>query len=386
MNRGTSRRVTGTMLPHRLPPRYHEVMKRFSVALFLASVALGSGIFLWTRPPRDLVQELASDDPEVVVAAARQIWLDSVEGVDHGPELAAGLKHESPRIRARCLKTLQRLNLNAYADAVVPLLQDPVESVRIQAAVALRDLRGYRDPAPLLAVFRDRSQADRVRVDVAWSLAERGERTSAPAFAEVAADRSEPGRVRVEAVRSLATLRVADQVPLLSRLVRDEAEEPRLRRAAMLGLGKLPTPESRALALQVLADEKLAPRLRGEAAQALGCHQDPANVPVLESYLAPRHDLLVRLRAAKALCELDAPPQELAALVEEGLASPDAHTRSESACLAVESAEPGVLETVKAALQQEGDAKVKCELQSAVCKMEGRAQEVEVDPDAALAP
>lgn len=383
MNRGTSRRVDETMLPHRPSSRYHEMMKRFAVALFLVSMLLGAGLFLWTRPPRDLAQELASEDPEVVVAAARQIWLDSVNGIEHGPELAAALGHESPRVRARCLKTLWRLNLNSHADAVVPLLRDPVERVRIQAAVALRDLRGYRDSAPLIETFRDRAQLDRVRVDVAYSLAERGERSAVEHFVQVAGDPEEPVRVRMEAVRGLATMRLREHAPLLMGLVRDEAQHLRLRRTAMESLGRLPTPQTRAFALQALADETLPVRLRAEAAGTLGCQGDPSAVPALQAFLAPPHELLVRVRAAQALTELEAPPADVLPLVREGLASEDPAVRSETACLAVHSPQADLLEVVKAAAAREGDSKVKCDLDQAVCRLEGAA---EVDPDAALAP
>lgn len=371
------------MLPLRLPARYHEVVKRLSMALFAVSVLLGAVLFLLMRPQRDLVQELASEDPEIVVAAARQMYVDSVNGVDFGPRLAEGLRHPSARVRARCLRTLARFNLNSQADAVVPLLNDTDESVRIQAAVALRDLRGYRDPQALVAVFRDRGQPDRVRVDVAWSLAERGEKSAVAEFTAVAADDTEPVRVRMEAVRGLATLRVEAQIPLLIGLVLDEGADLRLRRCAMVSLGRLPSPEARELARQVLADGRQPAKLRGDAAQALGCHADPANVPFLTRYLDPPHDLLVRMRAAHALVYLKAPPPGLAALVGEGLASPDASVRSETACMAAQIADPQILAMVKEAASREKDGKVKCDLDNAVCRLE---HVVQVDPDSALDP
>lgn len=371
-------------LSRSLSRRYHDRVKRFAVVLFVAGLLGGAAVFLLLRPSRDLVEDLASPDPQVVMEAARQIWVDVQEGVDVAPQLVRGLQHESPKVRARCLKTLARLDQAAHADEVVKRLRDPVEDVRIQAAVALRTMRGYSDPEALIAVVQERQELDRIRVDLVYSLATRRETRIIPLLATMAADPTEPVRVRMEAVRALGDLRSVEHAPLVSRLARDSESDPRLRRWSAQALGCIPAPEARRTLLALVSDESLRPSLRAEAALALSHHKDPEDAVLLQGFVgqdgAP---MLLRIRSAQGLAVIGRPVEGAPDLIRQALADEHPETRAEAACLARKLREVSVFADLQNAAKVEKDAKAHCAIGDAICHLE---KEAKVDPDAGLEP
>lgn len=369
-------------MPKGTPPRYHADVKRLLAVLLGILAVLGGVLWMAWRPSRDLVEDLASPDPDVVVAAARRVWVDTLAGVDVGPDLARGLKHPSARVRSRCLRTLARLGRSAYVDDVVALLQDPDESVRIQAALALRELRSWKDPAPLIRVLLDERQGERIRVDVAWSLGERRHPAAEEPLARVAADPTQPPRVRQEALEALGALGAVQRVALLRKVLEAPAESRRVRRAAAKGLGQLRVPESRQAledTLERRGDDEL---VRAQAARSLGCQREPAEIPRLRAHAEdPAEAVAVRLGAAQALHELGGPVEGLVDLVRRGLEDDNRMVRLEAACLADEVADPALVPALEAAAAREPECGADCIFNDALRKLR---KDAAVDPDAAL--
>lgn len=395
-------------------------MNRPVLVLAVAGLALAAFLLLPPGARRDRVGDLASHDPEVVVDAAREFYLDSVRGVDVGPELARGLVHASPQVRSRCVKTVARLGLSSYTGQIVDLLDDPDEAVRIQAAVALRTLRAWSSPAPLLRVLQDRRQVDRIRVDLAYALGQRREPRAAPVLERIAMDPAEPVRVRREALEALGVIGSVSRVPLLVRVLQDPDLDPRLRRAAARGLGDLHTPAARAALVWALArperpaggastarrlgwrvglGEKGGPqacpetvehpgdaevdRIRVDAARSLGCQRTPEEATHLEACAAAAGEpLLLRLTAARSLDDLGAPWTGRTALIQEGLEDEDWEVRSEAASLAASAGDPDLYDALQRASMRETDGRVRCSLDGALARLQAGAQ---VDPDSALA-
>ena len=357
-------------------------MKRLLLVAVVALLVLGVGLRAWRGLARDPIADLASSDPDLVVAAARQLWFDSQRGIDVGPDLARGLKSPQAKVRSRCVRTLARFNRSAYTDEVAALLRDPDEGVRIQAAVALRTLRDWHDPRPLLQDLQDRGQLLRIRVDLAYALGERGEPAAEATLAGLAGDPSEPARLRQEALLALGQLCARTRVPLLLGILEDPTQELRVRLASAQALGHLRTPEALAALRRVAGHPQGPDRLRGQAAESLACC-DGEEAFLRSLATDPKVPTLVRLSAALGSHRQGDPLPGLADLIQEGLLDPSEHVRSKAACLARVTAEPDVEQALRTALGREQDQRVRCEMEGAWRRLKEASR---MDPDTALEP
>jgi len=358
-------------------------MKRWGLFLLMEAFLAGGGLWYWQSSERDLVLDLASRDPDVVMAASRRLWEDSREGIDIGPTLIRGMQHPSPRVRSRSVLTLARMQVTSCADEAAALLADPDQGVRIQAARALRTLRGWSTPAPLLRSLEDRDETTQIRVEVAGALGQRGEPAAEAPLARIATDPSEPLGLRQEALGALGGLGAETKAPLMTQILLDPTQPIRLRQAAIAGLAKLSGPDARSALIVIAKSPEQAIPVRAHAAASLGCQGQVAEQALLRDLVAaPDQPLLVRLAAAQSLTHLDMAPANLVDLIRQGLRDPSARVRSEAACLAEAARNPDLEGELQSALDREEHRRVRRSLGSALNRLR---QDAEMDPDSALA-
>jgi len=358
-------------------------MKRVGLLLLLAALLAGGSLWLWKLSQRDLVMDLASPDPDVVMAASRQLWEDSRDGIDIGPLLMRGLQHPSPRVRSRSVLTLARMQVNSHADQAAALLADPDEGVRIQAARALRTLRGWTNPTPLLQSLEDHRELAQVRVEVASALAKRRESASEEPLARIASDPSEPVELRQEALMALGDMGLEARAPFVVQILRDPKQPLRLRNAAVHSLARLSGPVARSALVDVAKNPRESVSVRASAAASLGCQGQATEQALLRDLVAdPQQPLRVRLAAAQSLTHLGMAPTNVATLIREGLQDPSARVRSEAACLAETTRDPDLERDLQHALAREERRHVRQSLRSALNRLR---KDAELDPDSALA-
>ncbi len=358
-------------------------MKRLGWLLLGVALLLGGSLWLWQRSQRDIILDLGSNDPDLVMAASRQLWEDSRDGVEIGPILLRGMKHPSPQVRSRSVLTLARMQVFSHADEAAALLADPDQGVRIQAARALRTLRGWTDPNPLLQRLEDRHELTQIRVEVAGALGKRRESTSEEPLARIASDPSEPLELRQEALMALGSLGAEARTAFMAQILCDPEQPIRLRQAAIHGLAGFSGAEARSALIQVAADPQEPVAVRAKAAASLGCQGREAEQALLRELSAdPQQPLLVRLAAAQALSHEGSPPAVLDSLVRLGLQDESARVRMEAACLAEASRNPDLGDLLQEALDREKRRRVRESLESALKRLR---QDAEMDPDKALA-
>jgi HEAT repeat protein len=261
-------------------------MKRLGLLLLTAAFLVGGGLWVWQGSERDLVLDLASRDPDVVMAASRRLWEDSREGIDIGPTLLRGMQHPSPRVRSRAVLTLARLQVTSYADEAVALLADPDQGVRIQAARALRTLQGWSTPVPLLRSLEDRAEALQVRMEVASALEKRKEPAAEVALARIATDPSEPLELRQEALEALGGLGAETKAQPMVQILLDPKQPIRLRQAAIAGLARLSGPDARSALILIARSPEQAVSVRAHAAASLGCQGQADEQALLRDLVA----------------------------------------------------------------------------------------------------
>lgn len=327
-------------------------------------------------------QDIGSEDAGVMQAALQKIWSRSSAGQDVTRDLLQGLESPVPRIRGRCIRLLGHLELNESSDAVASKLRDPDLYVRIQAALALRTLRSYRDPGPLLHTLEDPRELARVRANVAWSLATRREPAADAAFARVAADPTQPEELRLECLRGLGSQGNPGRAGLLTRVLHSEGESRVLRRQAAFSLGRNAAKEAGPALTRLAMDPHREDWLRGDAAFALAYRATPPPAGWYRRLLAGAdHPLYLRIRAAESLWILGESPGDVADLVRAGLGAPEADTRHEAAWLADLDEVIEVRDELAAALQVEPDGRARGQMQKTL----ERLHPLEIgDPDRAL--
>jgi len=359
-------------------------MRRLWLWALVGTLLLGPVLWTWRPAPRDPVADLASPDPEVVMAASQQIWLKARRGIDVGPDLVGGLASPSARARSLSISTLMRLELKKHADDIAALLTDRDVAVRIQAAKALRELGGWTDPEPLLRGLGNRNLEERVRVDLAWALADRCEPSAEQPLAALAADPTENANLRQEALQTLGRVASPGRIPFLARFLEEQGDPLELRLAAAKALGQMADPAAREALRRAANRGPEVDLVRATAAISLGCHgqaEDQAALLALSG--ASDQPLIVRLGAAEALITLGNPPSNLTDLIRQGLDHPRPRMRAEAACLAGAAGIPELSEDLQAALEKEESRRVQRELRSALRNL--RVDE-RMDPDSGLAP
>lgn len=323
------------------------------------------------------VQDLVSPDPDVAMSAVHGLYARSAAGEDVVSDLLLGLSHPDSRVRARCVRMLGNLNANDHADRVAAMLTDPDAYVRVQVGVALLNLRDYEDPSPLLKSLSDRGEWERIRINVATSLAGRREMSARAAFASVARESAEPEGVRIASIRGLGAVRA--ERDLLVRLASSPSEPDAVRRESLLALSNQ---EAAEFLRKVATSPDTEEQLRGCAALALARSGAPGTRDLYRSLLHDRQTpLCVRLQAARGVWRMEQSLGGADSLLREGLGSPDPAVRRNAANLARESSALDVCSDLAAALRLERDETTRAVLEEALRKLEPEAI---ADPDQML--
>ncbi len=201
---------------------------------------LAAGLFLgvslavlaWLNQPRYTLEDLLG-----ARRLAASQWLD--EG---GPQaqglLRRGLTHPDPRVRARCLNSLDRVSDAQAVPGIVALLQDPDLNVRAMAARTLIHQRGWPSAEPLLAALRAPGQEPRIRVYLLDALSQAKTAEVVPDLVAAAANRSATLSERMMGVQGLQRMRVSSVRPLLTTILLSPEEPSRLRGRAGMALGR----------------------------------------------------------------------------------------------------------------------------------------------------
>ena len=206
-------------------------------------------------------------------------------------------------------------------DVALPLinaLQDPVATVRIQAAISLSVLAVPAALPVLISLLRDPERE--VRAAAAFAAAQLGARQSLPILLEILRDG--PWDARRQAAASLRLVGDAEAVPALMEALTDPVRSVQEHAAATLGhLGDLravPALMNALTATNIMAEERRA--LREDLFTALGELGDRQAVPAIIRGLRD-YEKNVRAAAISALARLGGPEAEdaLIDLVEKSI-------------------------------------------------------------------
>lgn len=190
----------------------------------------------------------------------------------------AGLAHAEDLVRQGTIRCLAWIAPPGATELVAPLIHDPSQEVRAEAAAAIGRL-GDEDSAMLLfELLGDESEL--IQETAMDALARMAVEKVVPLL--VSALASPDVAVRIRAAETLGLVREPTTAPALIALSRDPRES--VRRAAIKALGELETAGVASLLQAALLDESSL--VRQQAAIALGKQRDPASVTHLLPLLA----------------------------------------------------------------------------------------------------
>jgi HEAT repeat protein len=242
-------------------------------------------------------------------------------------DLAAGLTHPSPVVRARLADLLATMTPDQQAaPALVAALADPVEGVRSSAASALRRLGKAAVPG-LIAVLD--GPDDRLGERAAEILSNL--RAPGVAPARVASLRAQGGRARTAALLIRLDPGWAPEVaPILNGALRSPDEPTRHRAATLLAWLNPPSEETVPALTAALKDPSL--RVRARSAEALSClavlpTEALIVAPLIEALSAPE----MRPWALKALARVGPRAVSAVPALVRMLADSDPVVRGEAA-------------------------------------------------------
>jgi HEAT repeat protein len=181
-----------------------------------------------------LLDALSDSDPQVrleVVFALGQIG--SAEARDALSRIAGS--NASPEERGEAVLALGKLGGDGAAEAVLPLLADPLPALRADAAVALArtgDSLAAADLAPLLA-----DPDANVRAAAAWAAGRLHAKELAPALRELLADPD--SAVKLAATKAAGEVEDVEAIRALSLLAKDPDWRVRVNVAGALGRMKV---------------------------------------------------------------------------------------------------------------------------------------------------
>lgn len=263
---------------------------------------------------------------------------DYLEAQGYVEEAVEGLRSRSRWTRAASAARLGRMRSDAATAALVGLMDDESDDVRM---VAARSLAAIGDPSAVQALTA--ALADRSRwtaTTVAADLVEMGT-PAVPTLIEIAAaDASgDPGahEAAVAAVRVLGEIRDPRAEPVLIGLLAG-ADDLDLRARAAAALGAVGGSQAPPALRAALRDD--AWQVRAQAAVSLGALGDRGGIEALSTAIEDPH-WWVRRNCAEALGELGEPGRE--ALLRLA-ASPDRYVR-DRCCAVLEELDGG--ETVR---------------------------------------
>ena len=219
-------------------------MKRFlSLLIFLCLVACQSQ----EQQAKTLVNQLGDIEAGRRTKAAKALVKMGPKAID---ALIHGLSDENPQIREMSAWTLSEIKTPAarVVPALISVLTDPDENIRVVGSVALKNLGESAVPYLIDALTAD--SAD-IRLNAAYALGEIGTPldTILPALINTLTD--PVWNVRRLVVRALATIGTPAVEPLVAAL---NSPKPELRRMAERALNDIGTPRAR----RAIADAKKA--------------------------------------------------------------------------------------------------------------------------------
>jgi HEAT repeat protein len=214
--------------------------------------------------------------------------LGALARADASRAAAAGLRDESPRVRATTTKALRALPPAEAAGLLLPLLRDRDEFVRQETAYALGENGAAAEGVVtgLLAALANDKGAG-VRGAAAVALGRIGDRQAVPALIESISQQRRAGGV-LNRIRRRRT-----------------AENEFVRRSVVRSLGLLGDRQAVPALIAVLEDGKAEMDVRREAARSLGLLGDERAIPSLRGIEGTSDALLSRI-AFESLVKLNA--------------------------------------------------------------------------------
>jgi HEAT repeat protein len=186
---------------------------------------------------------------------------------------AVALNDSAAIVRATAARAVLSLGGSEAARLILPLLADPDEFVRREAAYAL-ELARSPDAVPALITLVESDKKPSVRAAAAVALGQIGDR-------------------RAVAALSAALSRLVPASGFFGRAVRRKVEEDEfVRRASAVSLGQIGAREGVPALVEALSNEKTPGDIRREAARALGLVGDSSAVPALRSALTSKDPYL----------------------------------------------------------------------------------------------
>ena len=252
---------------------------------------------------------------------------DYLEEQGYVQQAVEGLRSHNRWRRATSASLLGRMRSDAAVAALVGLMSDESDDVRMTAA---RSLAAIGDPAAVDALTTALADSSRwTATTVATDLIEMGS-AAMPTLVEIAAsadsDKAGAHDAAVTAVRVLGEIRDPRAGPVLVRLV-ESARDLNIRARAAAALGSVGGPLAPPALRQALLDD--AWPVRAQAAASLNALGDRESIPALSAAIEDE-SWWVRRNCAEALGELGGPGRDaLRSLASSG----DRYVRDR--CLAV---------------------------------------------------
>ena len=210
-------------------------MKRFLLLpIFLCLIACQSQ----EQRAKALVAQFGATDAARRAEAAKALVAMGAEAID---ALIRGVSDENPQIREMSAWVLSEIKTPAarVVPALISVLTDPDENIRVMGSVALQNLG---EPAVPYLIDALRAESAEIRLNAAYALGEIGAPldTILPALISTLTDPE--WNVRRLVVRALVTIGSPTVEPLIKAL---NSPDPDLRRMAERALNDIGTPQAR---------------------------------------------------------------------------------------------------------------------------------------------
>ncbi len=214
--------------------------------------------------------------------------------------LSTFLKSPEPRIRARAVEALGKLQDNSCLQTLVDMLKDPDENVRLETVFALGQI-GISDLAEAALITKLNSiEENEVNIRIIEALGKIGTERTFPILIRLF--KSENANLRAEAALSagrMASRKITNQsmTTSLTSLLEDKNDDVRWKACySLMQAGK----DLDIKSLRKAIDDP-DPRVRKYAIQSLGKLQDLAVIESLARILRKEKDWRVRVKVANAL-------------------------------------------------------------------------------------
>ncbi|HEY5564682.1 MAG TPA: HEAT repeat domain-containing protein [Rhodothermia bacterium] len=269
----------------------------------------------------DAIRSALTNDQSEVRAAAIELVVESRDPLA-APFLTA-LAHGDPSlsVRTSAITALPAVQGDPAetAAALIPLLNDRITFVRVQAMNSLVSAEAVSSAEAIASVLVDTEQQAYVRQTAAYALG----KLVVPENRELVAERlvsvlgrNESGSIREAAVYSLGLVGPGDHESVLIDLTVEGGEDPEIRIAAAKALGTLRSTRAIEPLMRVVRDVGESSRLRISAIEAVGSIGDPVGAKMLYEVLEDK-DAKIREAAAAAIghARVDQDPETVLRLI-----------------------------------------------------------------------